>query len=114
MAARLTIVLDPDALKALRASNSIKVVAGSSGGNGRTPRAAAARRAPRGAAGGGAFREGSLPARLMAWARGRRTFGVPDLMRKFGIKRGHASMLVAYVVKARAARRVARGAYAAS
>jgi len=37
----------------------------------------------------------------MAWAGGlKKPFGVPDLMKKLGIKRGHASMLVAYVTKA--------------
>jgi hypothetical protein len=35
-------------------------------------------------------------------------------MRKFKIKRGHASMLIAYVSKGGAVRRVGRGEYAAS
>jgi hypothetical protein len=41
--------------------------------------------------GAGGFREGSLPAKLMAWAGGlKKPFGVPDLMKRFTIKRGHA------------------------
>jgi hypothetical protein len=114
MTARLTIVLGPDVLKALRGSNSIRVAAGSSGG------AAASRPAPAAKDSGarpgeGGFRPGSLPAKLMAWAGElKKPFGVPDLMRKFKIKRGHASMLIAYVSKGGAVKRVGRGEYRAA
>jgi hypothetical protein len=60
----------------------------------------------------GPFREGSLPARLLSWAGGcKGPFGVPDLMKKFRIRRGHASMLLAYVSKGGAVKRVGRGLY---
>jgi hypothetical protein len=119
MTAKLTISLSPDVLKALQASKSITVALASGGGGGSAPRATSARAArssagaaPKGPAG---FRAGSLPAKLMGWAGGlKKPFGVPELMKKFRIKRGHASMLVAYVVKAGAVRRVGRGAYSAA
>lgn len=120
MTAKLTISLSTDVLKALQASKSITVaLASGGGGGGSAPRATSARAlrssgstAAKGPAG---FRAGSLPAKLMGWAGGlKKPFGVPELMKKFRIKRGHASMLVAYVVKAGAVRRVGRGAYSAA
>jgi hypothetical protein len=117
MTAKLTITLSDDVLKALKASKSISVALQSGGGGGRAPRGAPARSAGGGGgrkagAGAGGFRAGSLPAKLLAWAGGRKKpFGVPDLMSKFKIKRGHASMLVSYVLKAGAVKRVGRGAY---
>jgi len=112
MTAKLTIVLSEDVLKALREAKTITVALGAG--------PAASRAAPAGkseAANGqaGPYRAGSLPAKLLAWAGGRKKpFGVPDLMKKFGIKRGHASMLVAYVRKGGAVKRIGRGEYAAS
>ena len=118
MTARLTIVLGPDVLKALRNSQSITVVAGS-GGGGSAPasraatRAAAAPRASNGKA--GPYREGSLPARLMAWASGlKKPFGVPDVMKKLGIKRAHASMVLTRVANSGHVKRVGRGEYSAA
>ncbi len=116
MTAKLTIVLGPDALKAIRGSQSIRIVAGAAGGNRPAPAPrtaqAPADRAAKGAS--GPYRPGSLPAKLLSWAGGRKKpFGVQDLMKKFRIKRGHASMLIAYVAKGGAVRRVGRGAYAA-
>jgi hypothetical protein len=105
MTARLTIIIAPEVLKALRGSKAIRVAAGANGTSG--PRVATK-------AGAGGFRKGTLPARLVAWATGRKTFGVPQLMKKLRIKRGHASMLVAYVLKAGAVRRVGRGEYRAA
>jgi hypothetical protein len=109
MTAKLTIMLSDDVLKALKASKTITVALNSGG---RAPRGT-----PRGGGmrtGAGGFRDGSLPAKLMDWAKGlRKPFSVPDLMKKFRIKRGHASMLVAYVVRAGAVKRVSRGAYEA-
>ena len=114
MTAKLTIMLSDDVLKALRASKAITVALQSGG---RAPRGGASSgpRPSRSGGGEGGFREGSLPAKLMSWAGGlKKPFGVPELMKKFKIKRGHASMLVAYVVKAGAVRRVGRGSYAAA
>jgi hypothetical protein len=122
MPATLTIKLGDSLLRALRASKSITVALGPGASDGavrRTARRGRRARATRGRRGtarkAGAFRPGSLPARLVAWAGGRkRPFGVPDLVRKFRIRRGHASMLIAYVAKAGAVRRVGRGAYRAA
>ena len=109
MTARLTISLSTDVLKALKTSKHITLAVASDGGPGRGSRGALPR-----ASGGKSesFRSGSLPAKLVDWAKGlKKPFGVPDLMKKFKIKRGHASMLIAYVSKHGAARRVGRGAY---
>jgi nucleoid-associated protein YgaU len=125
MTATLTITLSDEILKALKEEKSI-TVAVNSGGGGAAPAPRAARatraataRAPRtGKAArpnAGPFRTGSLPAKLVAWATGRnRPFGVPDVVKKFRIKRGHASMLITYVSKAGAVNRVGRGEYAAA
>jgi len=113
MTARLTIVLGPDVLKALRGSNSIRVAAGSSGG------AAASRPAPAAKDSGarpgeGGFRPGSLPARLLSWASGRkRPFGVAEVMKTLKIKRAHASMVLTRVASSGDLKRVGRGEYAA-
>ena len=112
MTAKLTITLSPEVLKALRASKSIRVAVG--GGSAPITRGSGNGKAPRASNGeAGAYRPGSLPAKLMAWAGGRkRPFGVPDLIKKFRIKRGHASMLIAYVTKGGTVKRVGRGEYA--
>jgi len=108
MTAKLTITLSDDVLKALREAKAITVALNAGG------RAAPAGKA-KSANGNAAYRAGSLPAKLMDWAAGRKKpFGVPDLMKKFRIKRGHASMLIAYVTKGGAVKRVGRGEYAAA
>ena len=58
-------------------------------------------------------REGSLPARILDWAQARGgSFGVPDVVREFGIKRGHASMEMSKLANgARPIRRTGRGVY---
>jgi len=105
MTAKLTITLSPDVLKALTRAKSITVAVGS----GRAP----ASRVAKGANGkNGHYREGTLPAKLMTWAKGRKAFGVQDVMKAFRIKRGHASMVIAYVRKGGAVNRVGRGEYA--
>jgi hypothetical protein len=118
MTAKLTIVLSDEVLKALRNSQSISIVAGSDGGAPPAARPAPAATAKAGRTSNGKsgpYREGSLPAKLMAWAGGlKKPFGIPDLMRKFKIKRGHASMLIAYVTKGGAVKRVGRGEYVAA
>jgi hypothetical protein len=113
MTAKLTITLSPEVLKALRASKAIRVALESSSGRPvGTPRGPA--RSARGGKNGG-FRQGSLPAKLLGWAKGRKQpFGVPEVMKRLKIKRGHASMLIAYASRAGAVKRVGRGAYAAS
>jgi len=117
MTAKLTITLGQDVLKALRASKAIKIAIQSGGGSAAAAAAPAVRSATAG--GGknsrGAFREGSLPAKLLQWSKGRKQpFGVQDVMKKLKIKRGHASMLIAYATKAGAVKRVGRGAYVAA
>ncbi len=116
MTATLTISLSDDVLKALKAAKSITVALGSA------PAGRAARRAvPAGKAKGakgeaaGPYRAGSLPARLLSWAGGRKKpFGVPDVMKAMRIKRSHASMLLTYVRKRGDVKRVGRGRYAAA
>jgi hypothetical protein len=105
MTAKLTISLSPEVLRALRTSKTIRVAVDSGPG-----RAASAPRASDSAKDG--FREGSLPAKLMNWAKGRKQpFRVPEVMKHLRIKRGHASMLIAYASRAGAVKRVGRGAY---
>jgi hypothetical protein len=72
-------------LDALRASKSITINLSKGAGAGR--------RAPEG--GGFEPREGSLPARVIEWAKGRKdTFGTKDIEKKFKLSRAHASMLL--------------------
>lgn len=108
MTASLTITLSNDVLKALQQSKSITVSLDSSGRS--APGSGSS--APHPAKGANGYRAGSLPAKLMAWAGGRKSFGVPDVMKALRIKRGHASMLLAYVTKGGAVKRVGRGEYA--
>jgi len=110
MTAKLTILLSGEVLAALRAGRTMKIAAGSGSSNG--GRAAA----PRGT-GGGAIadepREGSLPARLLGWAKGRgKPFGTADITRKFKLTRAHASMLLSRLASGpHAIRREKRGLY---
>jgi len=85
MTAKLTIAFSPEVLDALKASKSITIRLESSSGS------------ARGRGGGGAVepREGSLPARLMDWAKGRKKpFGTKDVVKRFRLSRAHASMLL--------------------
>jgi hypothetical protein len=108
MTASLTIVLSDDVLKALKAAKSIKVDLASAGRG-----SPASSRTTNGKA--GPYREGSLPAKLVAWAGGRKKpFTVPEVMKALKIKRGHASMLLAYVGKSGAVKRIGRGEYRAA
>ncbi|HEX5032431.1 MAG TPA: hypothetical protein VFX78_13355 [Candidatus Eisenbacteria bacterium] len=111
MTAKLTITLSPDVLKALKHSKTITVAVDSGRRFGPASRAASAGKAN---GSSGPYREGSLPAKLLTWAKGRKAFGVPDVMKAMKIKRGHASMLLAYVGKSGAVKRVGRGEYAAT
>jgi len=114
MTAKLTIMLSDEVLKALKQAKAITVALGSSGRSAPASRAAPAAKARATNGGSGPYREGSLPAKLLAWAGKRKSFGVPDVMKAFKIKRGHASMLIAYVTKGGAVRRVGRGEYRAT
>ncbi len=82
MTAKLTIAFSDEVLEALRASKSITIrLEGSRGrgGNGSSdePRA------------------GSLPARLIEWAKARKKpFGTRDVSKRFRLSRAHASMLL--------------------
>lgn len=109
MTAKLTILLSGEVLAALRAGKTLKIAAGS-GGNG----TAAPRRAG-GATAGRADepREGSLPARVLGWAKGRgKAFGTADITKTFKLSRAHASMLLSRLASGPLAiRREKRGLY---
>jgi hypothetical protein len=118
MTATLTITLSSEVLKALKAAKDITVAVGPGGdGAGPAPRAAPAKaaRASRATDGeAGPYRAGSLPARLLSWASGRkRPFGVAEVMKKLKIKRAHASMVLTRVAGSGHVKRVGRGEYAA-
>ncbi len=123
MAAKLTITLSDEILKALKEEKSITVAldsAGRAAPASRSERAAeskpvASRAAKARPTDAGPFRAGSLPAKLVAWAGGRKKpFGVPDVMRALKVKRSHASMVLTAVRRKRAVKRVGRGEYAAA
>jgi hypothetical protein len=87
MTAKLTIAFSPDVLDALRASKSITINLAKGGGGGGARRAAPGESLEP--------REGSLPARLIEWAKARKgTFGTKDVEKKFKLSRAHASMLL--------------------
>jgi len=119
MTATLTITLGDEILKALKEEKSITVALNSGGGNAapapRTvPRTRSSRATGPAKANTSTFRAGSLPAKLVAWAAGRkRPFGVPDVMKALKIKRSHASMLLTAVMRKGGVKRVGRGEYSA-
>ena len=97
MTAKLTLVFSDDVLSALKSSKSITItMAGASGKGGGEPRA------------------GSLPARLIDWAKSRgSTFGTRDISRRFKLSRAHASMLLSRLANGPyPVERVRRGVYA--
>ena len=84
MTAKLTIAFSEEILQALRASKSITIRLDSRGA-----RAGGSR------AGDDEPRAGSLPARLIDWAKTRKkTFGTKDVTKRFKVSRAHASMLL--------------------
>jgi len=110
MTAKLTITLSDEALKALKRAKTITVAIDSGRRFGPASQPAAAK----GANDKAAYRAGSLPAKLLSWASGRKKpFGVPDVMKAMRIKRGHASMLLTAVMRKGGVKRVGRGEYAA-
>jgi hypothetical protein len=67
------------------------------------------------AAPAGAYRPGSHPARLLQFARGRKTpFGVTETMKLLKVSRAHASMVLTKLVKDGSIKREGRGAYRAA
>ena len=107
MTASITITLSDDVLDVLRREKSITIELDSSRGGGRAP-------ASKGAPEGG-FRSGSLPGKLVDWAKGRKKpFGVRDVMKALKVKRAHASMVLTRVVNAGGLKRMGRGEYAAA
>jgi len=91
MTAKLTILFSEEVLDALRSSRSITITLGAGGA-----RAAATARGVRQARGGSQQpREGSLPARVLDWAKKRgKPFGTADITKRFKLSRAHASMLL--------------------
>ena len=85
MTAKLTISFSDDVLAALKANKSITIKIGTDQGTGR--RRGGASEEPR---------AGSLPARVITWAQGRKKkpFGTMDITKKFKLSRAHASMLL--------------------
>jgi hypothetical protein len=83
MTAKLTIAFSEEVLDALRASKSITIRLEGSRGRG-------------GNSGGDEPRAGSLPARLIDWAKTnkKKTFGTRDVSKRFKLSRAHASMLL--------------------
>jgi len=111
MTASITITLSDEILRVLHAERSITVELDSAGAGRRPGRAAAAGKA----AGGGGYRSGSLPERLVKWAGARKKpFGVQEVMKALKVKRAHASMVLTRVMASGDLKRVGRGAYAAA
>jgi hypothetical protein len=58
------------------------------------------------------FREGSLPSRVLAWARERGSpFGCRDVEEAFGLSRAHASMVLSGLARDAGLERPSRGVY---
>jgi hypothetical protein len=100
MTASITITLSDELLRLLESKREITLALDAAGAAG---------------AANGSFREGSLPAKLVRWAKGRkRPFGVPDVMKALRVKRAHASMVLTRVASSGHLTRVGRGAYVAA
>lgn len=105
MTASITITLSDEILRVLHSEKAITIALDSSG---------------RGRAGGGAgraapaggYRAGSLPDKLIKWAKGRKKpFNVHDVMKALKVQRAHASMVLTRVMASGDLQRVGRGAY---
>lgn len=112
MTASITITLSDDVLRVLQSEGAITVALDSEApGRGR----ATAGVRGGGAARKGGYRSGSLPEKLVKWAKGRKKpFGVQDVMKALRVKRAHASMVLTRVMASGDLKRVGRGAYAAA
>jgi len=103
MPATLTLTISEDVLRAMRRGD-VKLALVSSTNGRAAPTRSPQRRAGR--------REGTHPARILAWASGQtKPFGVADVMKALGLKRAHASMVLTRLVRSRAVRREGRGVY---
>lgn len=111
MAAKITIAFSDEVLRAMRKGAPIRLAMASA--EGASPRAAAPKR--RGGRGKKATpREGSLPARLAAFANSvGKTFTTAHVSKAFKLSRAHASMLLSKAVASGVVRREGRGVYAA-
>jgi len=90
MTAKLTILFSEEVLNALRSSKSITITLAPGGRGGAAPT-----RGARAAGGSQQPREGSLPARVLDWAKKRgKPFGTADITKRFKLSRAHASMLL--------------------
>jgi hypothetical protein len=96
MSVQLVIELSEEVLKALVASRNLTITVTQSG-----PGAGAGSNSDGSAPLTNVIpREGSLPARIIGWAETRnREFSTTDVVKKFGVTRAHASMLVAKLAK---------------
>ena len=96
MSVQLVIEISDDVLKALVASRNLTITLTNPG----SPTASGGRKSKAAAAGSPAGdsstpREGSLPARILAWAEKReKDFSTADLVKRFKVTRAHASMLL--------------------
>ncbi len=120
--ARLTISLDPAVIRALKKDHDLTLVVSAreaatmpSGKpvakKGRPGRPAGSK--PAAASGAaGPYRPGSLPARVLEWSQTRkRPFGTEAVLKKFKMKRAHASMILSKLSKEGHLDRPARGKY---
>jgi len=103
MTATVTIKLSDEVLRTLQANKTMTIAL----------EAPVARDRARNADGAAQPREGSLPARLLAWAEKRgKPFRTADVAKKFTLSRAHASMLLSRVANGSTAiRRTGRGVY---
>lgn len=93
MAAKLVLQLSDEILAALRANRTLTIRLDA-------PKKRGARTAGEGFAGAPEPRAGSLPARVIAWAKTRKKpFGTPDIVKRFRLSRAHASMLLSRLAK---------------
>jgi hypothetical protein len=109
MTASITITLSDEILRVLHSEKAIMIALDSSGAS-RGGRAAGGgtRAAPE-----GGYRAGSLPDKLIKWAKSRKKpFNVHDVMKALKVKRAHASMVLTRVMGSGDLQRVGRGAYA--
>ncbi len=103
MTARLTILLAGDVLSTLRSGKSATFEVG-----GTRERAAA----PAGD-NGARPKAGTLPARVLGWAKDRKKpFETADIERRFKLSRAHASMILSRLASGSPIRRERRGLYA--
>lgn len=116
MPAKITIVLDAAALRALARGSPVRALLGGGRPAARGAREGRKRRAGvRGKRTAMAPREGSLPARLVAWARSfGKSFDTDQVRKALKVTRAHASMLLARVVRDGPVRREKRGVYTAT